>query len=155
MLLCFSHSLTLLCTISYFLLLLCVWASCCTCWSASRLLSPRNKQRSDLNSLSHGEGTVGYLSFPQLPTSTKLVRTSCLWVVCSLRQLWLKFANVFENYSREEEEEAYILMGGICSLKFRLNIYFLATEKPGKCSIIDALTEAWNNIFFGTIPLFA
>lgn len=128
--------------ISYFLLLLCVWASCCMCWLASSLLPPWSKQRSDLNSLSHVEGTVGYLSFPQLPASTKLVRTSCLWDIYPLRQMWFISVNVFENYLREEGEEANLLMSRTYSLKLRLIMCFLTTKKSGKSSSINILTEA-------------
>lgn len=145
--LCFSHSLTLfLYMIFNFPLPLCVWASCCMCWSAGRLLSPWNKQKCDLNPLSHGEGTVSYLYFPQLPVSTKRVRTSRLGDICPLRQMWLKLANVFENYLREKEEEAYKLMGRTYSLKIRFNICFFATKKSGKSLSTDVSTELGNTL---------
>lgn len=62
--------------------------------------------------------------------------------------MWLKLANVFENYLREEEEEANILMGRTYSLKIRLIICFLTTKKSGKSSSIDVLTEAGRTFFF-------
>lgn len=152
----FSHPLTLLYVILYFLLLLCVWASCCMCWWASRLPSPWNEQRRDLNSLSHGEGTVGYLSFPWLPASTKLVGTSYLWDIYSSQSNVLKINPHVQKWGRKKRIWTYSWAGHI-PLKTRLIICFLSTVKPGNISGIGVLTKASHTLFlvqFVVIPLF-
>lgn len=65
----------------------------------------------------------------------------------SLSQMCSKLARVFENESREEEEELNMLLGSTFSFKNRLIICFLSTVKSGKSSRIGALTKARYTLF--------